>query len=177
MPPAQNEILSFGPFRLNPAERQLTRDGVNVVLRGRAYDLLMALLSRPNEVISKNDLLREVWQGLAVEEGSLRFHMANLRKALGDGSDGGRYIVNSSGRGYTFVAQVARARAEPARDRGAVLSARQSADAPADDRSRSRNRADSSAAGGDTLRDHRGRGRCRQDDARDRGRAPIDGEF
>src|SRR5437660_2147845 len=103
-----NEIILFGPFCLNPAERLLTKDGARVDLRGRAYDLLLALLSRPNELISKGDLLRQVWPGLAVEEGSLRFHMTNLRKALGDGNNGSRYIVNSSGRGYTLVAQVSR---------------------------------------------------------------------
>jgi predicted ATPase/DNA-binding winged helix-turn-helix (wHTH) protein len=108
MPTAQNEeIISFGSFCLKPTERLLTKDGTRVELRGRAYDLLVVFLSRPNELISKSDLLRQVWPGLAVEEGSLRFHMTNLRKALGE-SKGNRYIVNSSGRGYTFVAQVSR---------------------------------------------------------------------
>jgi predicted ATPase/DNA-binding winged helix-turn-helix (wHTH) protein len=116
MPTEQHkEIIAFGPFSLTPAERLLTKNGERVELRGRAYDLLMALLSRPNELISKADLLRQVWPGLVVEEGSLRFHMANLRKALGDGSDGQRYIVNSSGRGYSFVAEIARAPAQGSR--------------------------------------------------------------
>jgi predicted ATPase/DNA-binding winged helix-turn-helix (wHTH) protein len=109
MPTAQNtEIISFGPFRLNLTERVLTRNSEQVELRGRAYDLLVALLSRPNELISKAELLRQVWPGLVVEEGALRFHITNLRKALGEGSEGSRYIVTSSGRGYTFVAQIAR---------------------------------------------------------------------
>jgi predicted ATPase/DNA-binding winged helix-turn-helix (wHTH) protein len=116
MPTAQNnEIISFGSFCLNPAERLLTKSGVRVGLRGRAYDLLLALLSRPNELISKTDLLRQVWPGLVVEEGSLRFHMTTLRKALGDGSQGHRYIVNSSGRGYSFVAEISRAPAQSLR--------------------------------------------------------------
>src|SRR3979411_1030947 len=116
MPTAQNnEIIAFGPFCLNPAERLLTKNGVRVELRGRAYDLLLALLSRPNELISKGDLLRQVWPGLVVEEGSLRFHMTNLRKALGDGNEGQRYIVNSSGRGYSFVAEISRAPARGSR--------------------------------------------------------------
>src|SRR5438477_6871623 len=113
MPTAQNnEIISFGSFCLNPAERLLTKNGVRVELRGRAYDLLLALLSRPNELISKSDLLGQVWPGLIVEEGSLRFHMTSLRKALGDGAEGHRYIVNSSGRGYSFVAEISRAPAQ-----------------------------------------------------------------
>ncbi|WP_407121905.1 ATP-binding protein [Bradyrhizobium sp. STM 3561] len=108
-PPAQsNETVSFGPFLLVPGERMLTKDGARVELSARAYDILVTLLSRPNEVVSKNDLIAEVWPGLNVEEGALRFHVAGLRKALGDGKDGARYISTSSGRGYSFVAAISR---------------------------------------------------------------------
>jgi predicted ATPase/DNA-binding winged helix-turn-helix (wHTH) protein len=110
-----DEIILFGPFCLHPAERLLTKNGERVELRGRAFDLLLALLSRPNELVSKSDLLNEVWPGLVVEEGSLRFHLTNLRKALGEGKDGIRYIVNSSGRGYTFAAQVSRSASQKPR--------------------------------------------------------------
>ena len=77
-------------------------------LSGRALDILIALLSNPNEVVSKNDLLSQVWPDVTVEEGSLRFHMANLRKVLGDGQDGARYITTIPGRGYCFVAPISR---------------------------------------------------------------------
>ena len=108
-PPAQSkETVSFGPFNLVPSERQLTKGGVRVELSARAYDILVTLSSRPNEVISKNDLIAQVWPGISVEEGSLRFHVAGLRKALGDGKDGARYISTSSGRGYSFVATISR---------------------------------------------------------------------
>ena len=104
-PPAQSkERVSFGPFNLVPSERLLTKGDVRVELSGRAYDILVTLLSRPNEVVSKNDLIAQVWPGITVEEGSLRFHVAGLRKALGDGKEGARYISTSSGRGYSFVA-------------------------------------------------------------------------
>lgn len=102
------EVISFGPFSVVASERLLTKDGAPVELSGRAYDLLVTLLSRPNEVISKSDLMAEVWPGITVEEGSLRFHVASIRKALGDGRDGARYISTSSGRGYCFVAPVSR---------------------------------------------------------------------
>jgi len=109
-PPARRtETVSFGPFLLVPGERLLTRDGARIELGARAYDILVMLLSRPNEVISKNELIAEVWPGLNVEEGSLRFHVAGLRKALGEGKDGARYISTSSGRGYSFVAATSRA--------------------------------------------------------------------
>jgi predicted ATPase/DNA-binding winged helix-turn-helix (wHTH) protein len=108
-PAAQSkEIISFGPFSLIASERLLTKIGVPVELSGRAYDILTTLLSRPNQVISKSDLLARVWSNIIVEEGSLRFHIANLRKALGDGKDGARYITTESGRGYCFVAPISR---------------------------------------------------------------------
>jgi DNA-binding winged helix-turn-helix (wHTH) protein len=118
-PAAQTkEGISFGPFSLIPGERLLTRGGAPVELSARALDILIALLSNPNEVVSKNDLLSQVWPDVTVEEGSLRFHMANLRKALGDGRDGARYITTISGRGYCFVAPISRSS-----DQGHVLAA------------------------------------------------------
>lgn len=104
------DILLFGPFRLAAGERLLLRDGAPVELGARAFDILIALVSTPNEVISKNDLLSRVWPGVTVEESSLRVHMASLRKALGDGRNGARYIATLAGRGYCFVAPVSRLR-------------------------------------------------------------------
>jgi len=107
-PTHNQETLSFGPFDLAIGKRLLTRDGKPIELSGRAFDILVTLLSRPQEVIPKNDLIAQVWPGVSVEEGSLRFHVAGLRKALGDGKDGARYIATLSGRGYCFVAPVMR---------------------------------------------------------------------
>ncbi|RWD74038.1 winged helix-turn-helix domain-containing protein [Mesorhizobium sp.] len=101
-------MISFGPFTLVANERLLLRQGVPVDLGARAFDILATLAARPNEVVSKKDLLAHVWPDVTVEEGSLRFHMANLRKALGDGKDGARYIATLAGRGYCFVAPISR---------------------------------------------------------------------
>jgi predicted ATPase/DNA-binding winged helix-turn-helix (wHTH) protein len=79
-----------------------------VILSARALDILIALSSRPNEVVGKDDLLAQVWPDVIVEEGNLRFHIASLRKALGDGKDGARYITTLTGRGYSFVAPISR---------------------------------------------------------------------
>jgi predicted ATPase/DNA-binding winged helix-turn-helix (wHTH) protein len=103
------DVLSFGPFSLVTSERLLTKDGAEVELGGRALDLLLRLVAHPNQPIGKRQLLAEVWPDLTVGESSLRFHMANLRKALGDGRDGARYITTFSGRGYCFVAPLSRA--------------------------------------------------------------------
>ncbi|MBR0842815.1 winged helix-turn-helix domain-containing protein [Bradyrhizobium liaoningense] len=107
--------LSFGPFIVTPHERLVTRDGAALPLGAKAFDMLIALMSRPNEVVSKWDLMALVWPGLTVEEASLRFHIAALRKALGDGKDGARYITTLSGRGYCFVAPISKADASAER--------------------------------------------------------------
>src|SRR5262249_25695058 len=110
-PAAQSQdVLSFGPFSLVASERLLTREGTRVELGTRSLDILIALLANPNEVVSKRDLLARVWPDVTVEESSLRFHVANLRKALGDRRDGARYITTLAGRGYCFVAPVSRSR-------------------------------------------------------------------
>lgn len=103
-----SEEITFGPFTLLANERLLLRQGVLVELGARAFDLLVILAACPNEVVSKADLLARVWPDVTVEEGSLRFHIANLRKALGDGKNGARYIATLTGRGYCFVAPVSR---------------------------------------------------------------------
>ncbi|QIP04088.1 ATP-binding protein [Bradyrhizobium symbiodeficiens] len=98
--------LSFGPFTVTPQERLVTRNGVALPLGAKAFDTLIALMSRPNAVVSKWDLMALVWPGITVDEANLRFQVAALRKALGDGKDGARYITTLSGRGYCFVAPI-----------------------------------------------------------------------
>jgi len=106
--PQTRDVVSFGPFSLVASERLLTNAGAPVELGGRALDILIALVSRPNEPISKKDLLARVWPDVTVEESSLRFHVASLRKVLGDGKNGARYITTLAGRGYCFVAPLSR---------------------------------------------------------------------
>lgn len=101
---AQN--LRFGPFELSSKERWLRRDGVVLSLGSRAFDLLTYLAQRPGEVVTKQELIDHVWSGVKVEEGSIRVHVAAIRKTLGDGQFGNRYIANIKGRGYSFVGAV-----------------------------------------------------------------------
>ena len=101
------EVVSFGPFRIIVHERRLERGGVPIQIGSRAFDLLCLLIDRPGEVISKRELLAKAWPDLSVDESSLRFHIAQLRRALGDGQgDGERYVTNVPGRGYCFVARL-----------------------------------------------------------------------
>jgi predicted ATPase/DNA-binding winged helix-turn-helix (wHTH) protein len=104
--PAAADEIKFGPFRLSPRERFLTKDGAPINIGGRAFDILITLIKRPGEIISKNELLAQVWPDVTVDDGSLRFNIGALRKMLGDGRDGARYVTNVPGRGYCFVAPV-----------------------------------------------------------------------
>jgi predicted ATPase/DNA-binding winged helix-turn-helix (wHTH) protein len=103
-----SDIVSFGPFELAVSARLLTKEGAPVQLGARALDVLIALVVRAHEVVSKRELLAQVWPDTFVDEGSLRFQMAALRKALGDGQGGARYITTVPGRGYCLVAPVSR---------------------------------------------------------------------
>src|SRR6478609_2667475 len=98
--------LRFGPFELSIGERVLRRDGRMLPLGDRALDILIYLADRPGEVIAKQKLIDHVWPDVTVEEGSLRVHVAAIRKALGDGQFGNRYIANVKARGYSFVGTV-----------------------------------------------------------------------
>jgi DNA-binding winged helix-turn-helix (wHTH) protein len=103
-----NDVASFGPFRLFSAERLLEKAGEPLQLGGRALDILIALVERAGEVVSRKELIWRVWPDVIVEEANLRVHVSHLRKALGDGRDGARYVANIPGRGYCFVAPVTR---------------------------------------------------------------------
>lgn len=104
-----SDLVSFGPFSLSVNERLLTRDGRKIEIGGRSLDLLSVLTEQPGRVLSKRELIKRVWPDVVVEDGSLRFHMANLRKLLGDGEGGARYIATQVGVGYAFVAPVRKA--------------------------------------------------------------------
>jgi len=113
MPPDQHHSteaikIRFEPFELNVFERSLKKAGETVPLGGRAFDLLLALIERSGETVGKDELIAQVWPDVIVEEGSLRVHMSALRKALGDGQWGPKYIANVKGRGYRFIAPVMR---------------------------------------------------------------------
>jgi predicted ATPase/DNA-binding winged helix-turn-helix (wHTH) protein len=103
-------VFGFGSFRLLPRTRQLLENDRVVRLGSRAMDLLLALVERSGEMVSKSELIAYTWPNEVVEENTLRVHIAAVRKALGDGRPGVRYIINSPGRGYCFVGEVQRQR-------------------------------------------------------------------
>src|SRR5215471_17889361 len=101
-------VYDFGDFRLLAAERRLTArsDGRPIELTPKALDTLHFLLQHPGELLDKSTLLAAVWPNVVVEENNLNQVVSTLRRALGDGSGGRRFIITVPGRGYQFVAPV-----------------------------------------------------------------------
>src|ERR1700741_3452650 len=109
--------ISFGPYRLLPAQRLLLEGDKPVRLGSRAFDILAVLVERAGEVVGKEQLIARAWPQTVVEDSNLKIQMSALRRALGDGQGGNRYVITVPGRGYNFVAPVQRAetlRAAPA---------------------------------------------------------------
>ena len=96
----------FGDFELDASKRLLRREGQQVALNAKTFDLLLALVERRGEVVSKDALLERVWPGQFVEEGNLTVQISALRKIFGERKDEHRFVVTVPGRGYSFVAAV-----------------------------------------------------------------------
>ena len=101
-------VISFGPYRLMPARRLLLKGGETVEIGSRALDVLIALAEAAGDIVGQRELLKRAWPNAVVSDASLRVTVAGLRKCLGDGQNGDRYIKNVTGRGYCFVAPVTR---------------------------------------------------------------------
>ncbi len=99
-------LFEFGPFVLDAAERRLLRDGTPVPLPSKTFDMLLALVERGGRLVEKDELMQVVWPDTSVEEANLNHHVWALRKALGEGSNGSRYIETVPRHGYRFAAGV-----------------------------------------------------------------------
>lgn len=107
-PSAAPSAIAFGPFRYDPVFRVISDGGGPVRVGSRALHILGVLLEQPGRLYSRDELVARVWRDTVVEETSLRVHISALRKLLGDGMDGARYIANVPGRGYAFVGETKR---------------------------------------------------------------------
>ena len=96
----------FGSFALDPGKRLLLRDGEPVPLAPKVLEILQLLIENRGRVLTKDELLEQVWNDTMVEEGGLTRNISILRKALGERPDEHQYIVTVPGRGYQFVADV-----------------------------------------------------------------------
>jgi len=101
-----NRIYEFGPFRLEGAEHLLLRNGEAVPLQPKAFELLLILVKHHGHLLGKDELLKAIWPDTIVEEVNLANNISILRKALGAGANGQRFIETVPRRGYRFVAPV-----------------------------------------------------------------------
>jgi DNA-binding winged helix-turn-helix (wHTH) protein len=92
--------ISFGSFRLLQSQRLLLEGDQPVRLGGRAFDILAVLAENAGRVVPKEELIARVWPKVFVEESNLKIQVSALRRALGDGQRGNRYILTVPGRGY-----------------------------------------------------------------------------
>ncbi len=97
---------SFGPYIFIPERQSLVKNERPVRLGSRAVEILAALVERPGELLSKDELVSRAWPETFVEESNLKVTVAALRRALGDAPADIGYIATVSGRGYRFVSPV-----------------------------------------------------------------------
>jgi DNA-binding winged helix-turn-helix (wHTH) protein len=91
--------VSFGAFRVLPTQFLLLEGGKPVPLGSRVLEILIVLLERPGQLVSKQELMARVWPNIFVDPANLTVHMSALRRILRDGRDGNRFIINIPGRG------------------------------------------------------------------------------
>lgn len=107
MKPHEQSVYRFGAFTLVPSERLLLKDGEAVQMTGKAFDLLVALVRNAGRLVTKDQLLAEVWPGLVVEEVNLSVNMSAVRKALAVDPRGAEWIETVPRQGYRLNAPIA----------------------------------------------------------------------
>ena len=121
-------VYRFGPFLLDAAERRLSRDGVEVSLTRKSFDLLLVLVENAGRLQSREGLYATLWPDTIVEEHTLTWHLSALRRALGDTGDAPEYIETVRGHGYRFVAAVQKSEVDevpaPVSDAGEAAAAK-----------------------------------------------------
>ena len=108
MPMESKELYEFGPFRLDPSERQLLRGNDTIPLTAKAFDVLHLLVRNGGRTVTKEEFMAEVWAGTVVEEANLTDNISTLRQTLGDDAREPTYIRTVPKRGYRFAAEVRR---------------------------------------------------------------------
>src|SRR5215469_3272336 len=99
-------LYEFGPFRIDPGKELLLRGDQIVPLAPKAFQILLVLVRRSKEMVTKDDLMKMVWPDTFVEEANLSRNIFLLRKALGESPQDHQYIVTIPGRGYRFAEDV-----------------------------------------------------------------------
>ena len=109
---SSRRFYEFGPYLLDPVERVFLRDGEPVSLTPKCFDLLEILVENTGHLLGKEELIERLWPGQFVEDSNLSFNISSLRKALGEGQNGRRFIETVPKKGFRFVASVEERRDE-----------------------------------------------------------------
>jgi DNA-binding winged helix-turn-helix (wHTH) protein len=99
-------VLRFANFDVDPVSRSLSKDGARIPLNRRSFDVLLLLLQHPGEIISREELIKQVWPDTFVDENTLSQSISTLRRSLAERPGDNSYIATLPGRGYQFVAPV-----------------------------------------------------------------------
>src|SRR5216684_1470564 len=108
-------LYVFGPFRLDPAERLLLRDGKAIPLAPKAFETLLLLVENSGHLLSKDELMKRLWPETFVEEVNLAQNISAIRRALDDKNGGAHYIETVAKGGYRFTAETRKIVGEPSR--------------------------------------------------------------
>ena len=100
------QLYEFGPFRVDPEKELLIRGDETVSLTPKTFQILLVLMRHKKEVVTKDELMKEVWPDTFVEEANLSRNIFLLRKALGESPQDHQYILTVPGRGYRFAEEV-----------------------------------------------------------------------
>jgi Tol biopolymer transport system component/DNA-binding winged helix-turn-helix (wHTH) protein len=111
----------FADFEIDPTNRICLRDGEEVPLTSRVFDILLVLAENPGRLLEKDELIERVWHGDFVEDGNLTRNISSLRKALGDTGKEHKYIATVQGHGYRFIANVASANHHAEQPAGTII--------------------------------------------------------
>src|SRR5271169_24337 len=108
LPPKAHQVLRFATFEVNPREGELRKNGLRIKLQDQPFQVLVMLLERPGEMVTREELQRRLWPAdtFVDFDHSLNSAIKKLREALGDQAENPRFIETLHRRGYRFIAQV-----------------------------------------------------------------------
>jgi DNA-binding winged helix-turn-helix (wHTH) protein/tetratricopeptide (TPR) repeat protein len=114
MEPQDIELYEFDSFRIDVIKRRLLRNERTVKLATKDFDILLLLVTNMGRIVTKEELISQIWPDQFVEENNLTVRISALRKSLGESHTKPKYIQTVQGRGYRFVARVRAVEAQKA---------------------------------------------------------------
>src|SRR5215813_1276482 len=105
--PASGRYIHFGPFQIDQQRQEVSRNGSRLKLQGKVYQVLMALIEKPGEVVTREELRQRLWpaETHVNYDANVNTTVNKLRQALGDSSDKPLYIETIPRKGYSLLAQ------------------------------------------------------------------------